>query len=472
MVGAAGLFSGMASHAEIEARCDQMHAVMYAGGQVQPVMRIKITNTGSAESLNSLKFSMKGTTRLTDLTALSVYCSGSTPYFSPQSGATYKTSLTGPARVSSTMEFTGSQLLETGDTYFWLVGDVSASARGKNAVDAECTGIKILGGNVMVPQNLSPVGFAQVYQYPCRIIPYYRSDFLMQWLPDLLTAGHFPLMTDLIYFSVGVDDDGNVSGTDNEIFLKGIEKLKGLRGRNEVNLILGVTPNRNTMSSVTADQGKRRKFAQGLVSFAVEKGFMGIDVDWEYPESNADWDNYALFLNDVREELSKAGCPGGFSLSIAMAMYHKKAPGAVCDQLDFLNNMSYDAGGPHSTMDLMTGDVAISRSAGLPDYKIICGLPFYSNETRSARDWDQQQGYDSIIGWFPNIGPETNTFIHPGTRQEHYFNGATLIKQKAKYVKDNKLGGMMIWAYDRDVPLSHGKSLVRAISQIVKPQKR
>lgn len=471
-VGAIGLLCGFSAHAELEARCDQMNPVVYAGGFKQPVMRIKITNSGGVQSLKSLKFSLRGTTRLSDISKISVYYSGATPYFSPNSGSVYQTSLVGPARVSSLMQFEGSQVIETGDNYLWLVCDVSDRSRGKDLLDAECLNIEVLGETPLVPENASPAGAAQVYQYQSRIIPYYRSDFLVKWNPNLLTTEHFVLMTDLIYFSVGLDNEGNVTGATGDTFLQGIDRLKSLRGKNEVNLILGVTPNRDTMSSVTANAQKRRKFAKGLVSTALEKGFMGLDIDWEYPNSDVDWSNYALFLNDVREELSLANCPAGFSVSIAVAMYYKKAPAAVCDQIDFLNNMSYDGSGQHSTMALMQGDVAISRGAGLPDYKIICGLPFYSNETRQSRDWDQQQGYDSIIGWFPTIDPGTNTFIHPTTKQEHYFNGVTLIKQKAKYVKDNKLGGMMIWAYDRDVPLSNGRSLARAISQMVRPLKQ
>lgn len=452
----------------ITAQCDQLHSVLYAGGKKQPILRIKVTADENGQCIKTIAFNMTGTTTLNNLSTFALYYSGSKPFFAPTSGLSMPASLTLTSKASGILGFNGKQFLETGNNYFWLVGSVNNNARGNNKVDASCLAIETAEGEKIVPDNAAPEGTLTIYPYQFRICPYYRSDFHMQWNPDLLTEKNFSTITDLIYFSVSVDNEGNVIGADAPHLLKGIDSLKKLRDNKLVNLIIGVTPNAKIMSGVAADETRRKTFASQLAQFVKEQSLQGIDIDWEYPGSNEDWNNYALLLNDIREAVGASGV----SLSIATAMYYKPAPSDVFDQLDFLNNMSYDARGEHSTMDLMKKDIELCQKAGMPDYKIIAGLPFYSCETRSNRNWDEQQGYDSIIKWFPNISPSENTFTSPNTKEKHYFNGINLIKEKAKYVRENMIGGVMIWAYDRDVPLNNNRSLTKALFTVLKPIKR
>lgn len=133
----------------------------------------------------------------------------------------------------------------------------------------------------------------------------------------------------------------------------------------------------------------------------------------------------------------------------------------MMDLLDFVNVMSYDRGGQHSTYPDMVTDVNTMRNKNVPDCKIVMGLPFYTNETRSNRNWDAQKGYSTVIQLYPNIAPGTDTCTIDG--QEHYFNGITTIKKKCQYVKTQKLGGVMIWCYDGDLLLTHAKSLAKAM---------
>ena len=54
----------------------------------------------------------------------------------------------------------------------------------------------------------------------------------------------------------------------------------------------------------------------------------------------------------------------------------------------------------------------------------------------------------------------------------HSFNGPNLIKEKAKWVKDNGYGGVMIWCSDCDLPLTHKMSLGKALFSVMKQAKR
>ena len=453
--------------ASATASCEQTHSVLYAGGVNQAIMKIKVTAPETSQILKGMTFSMAGTTSVADIAKAQIFASAATPYFSPNSDQANRRAipiLNTISKGAKTLQFEGGYPLSPGDNYFWLCVDLIPRARGLNKVDAACTGIALLEDSNIAISNPSPEGCAQVYPYQFRVVPYYRHTNLMQWNRDQLNAQHFKSFTDLIYFNVGCDTDGNLTGQNNEQFLNGLDKLKNLRGNAGSKIILGVAHCDAGMTAITADPEKRVKFARQLVSFAEEKGFDGIDIDWEYPDNDTQWYHFSLFLGDVRSAMGA----NGMSLSSAINPYYLAPTSEMMDLLDFVNVMSYDRGGQHSTYPDMVTDVNTMRNKNVPDCKIVMGLPFYTNETRSNRNWDAQKGYSTVIQLYPNIAPGTDTCTIDG--QEHYFNGITTIKKKCQYVKTQKLGGVMIWCYDGDLLLTHAKSLAKAMFGVIKQQ--
>lgn len=453
--------------ASATASCEQTHSVLYAGGVNQAIMKIKVTAPETSQILKGMTFSMAGTTSVADIAKAQIFASAATPYFSPNSDQANRRAipiLNTISKGAKTLQFEGGYPLSPGDNYFWLCVDLIPRARGLNKVDPACTGIALLEDSNIAISNPSPEGCAQVYPYQFRVVPYYRHTNLMQWNRDQLNAQHFKSFTDLIYFNVGCDTDGNLTGQNNEQFLNGLDKLKNLRGNAGSKIILGVAHCDAGMTAITADPEKRVKFARQLVSFAEEKGFDGIDIDWEYPDNDTQWYHFSLFLGEVRSAMGA----NGMSLSSAINPYYLAPTSEMMDLLDFVNVMSYDRGGQHSTYPDMVTDVNTMRNKNVPDCKIVMGLPFYTNETRSNRNWDAQKGYSTVIQLYPNIAPGTDTCTIDG--QEHYFNGITTIKKKCQYVKTQKLGGVMIWCYDGDLLLTHAKSLAKAMFGVIKQQ--
>ena len=453
--------------ASATASCEQTHSVLYAGGVNQAIMKIKVTAPETSQILKGMTFSMAGTTSVADIAKAQIFASAATPYFSPNSDQANRRAipiLNTISKGAKTLQFEGGYPLSPGDNYFWLCVDLIPRARGLNKVDAACTGIALLEDSNIAISNPSPEGCAQVYPYQFRVVPYYRHTNLMQWNRDQLNAQHFKSFTDLIYFNVGCDTDGNLTGQNNEQFLNGLDKLKNLRGNAGSKIILGVAHCDAGMTAITADPEKRVKFARQLVSFAEEKGFDGIDIDWEYPDNDTQWYHFSLFLGEVRSAMGA----NGMSLSSAINPYYLAPTSEMMDLLDFVNVMSYDRGGQHSTYPDMVTDVNTMRNKNVPDCKIVMGLPFYTNETRSNRNWDAQKGYSTVIQLYPNIAPGTDTCTIDG--QEPYFNGITTIKKKCQYVKTQKLGGVMIWCYDGDLLLTHAKSLAKAMFGVIKQQ--
>ena len=137
--------------------------------------------------------------------------------------------------------------------------------------------------------------------------------------------------------------------------------------------------------------------------------------------------------------------------------------------------MSYDDLGPqHASMQRFQGDARkCMNDFHMPKQKIVIGLPFYSNQQGTLTE---QFGYSQILNWYPRIKPSENTFI--SKKQDgsngpmHSFNGPNLIEEKCKWAKKEKFGGVMIWAYDTDVPLKHKASLGRAMFKVIRQPKK
>ena len=235
--------------------------------------------------------------------------------------------------------------------------------------------------------------------------------------------------------------------------------------------IQGYSSAGTNFSRAAATEQGRITLAESMLRVVEKYHLDGIDIDWEYPESWQEWEQLGYFIADLREELS-GSC---ISISIASSVGYRTPNYWTTDQLDFIMTMSYDDLTPdnHASMRLFQRDGNMClNNFHMPKPKIVIGLPFYSNEKGKLTS---QYGYSQIIGWYPNIKPGENTFQSkkkdgsPGPM--HSFNGPVLIAEKCRWMKQEKFGGVMIWAYDTDVKLSHRASLGKAMYKVIKQSK-
>jgi GH18 family chitinase len=88
--------------------------------------------------------------------------------------------------------------------------------------------------------------------------------------------------------------------------------------------------------------------------------------------------------------------------------------------------------------------------------RAVLGVPFYGygfGEAQKNRDYP----YNKILAEFP--GAETKDEVG----QTVWYNGLPTIRAKIRYVREQGLGGVMIWSLDYDVPGE--KSLLTAIHE-------
>lgn len=208
---------------------------------------------------------------------------------------------------------------------------------------------------------------------------------------------------------------------------------------------------------------KRKAFAESLAKYVVDHGFDGLDVDLEGPSITQD---YGPFI----DELGAAFKANGKLLTSALSKGYggSNVPDSVFAHFDFVNVMAYDgvgywdpkSPGQHSSFEFAKKNVSYWVERGLPKDKAVLGVPFYGYGFGDAfRKGDYS--YSKILKDYP--GAEQKDEVGSTI----WYNGIPTIKAKSRYVVEEKLGGIMIWSLDYDVPGE--RSLLSAIHETLNP---
>ena len=210
---------------------------------------------------------------------------------------------------------------------------------------------------------------------------------------------------------------------------------------------------------------RRVDFAKKLAAYVEKHGFDGLDVDIEGPSINED---YGDFITVLAAEFK----PKGKLLTAALSKGYggDKVPDAALSHFDFLNIMAYDARGSwdpnapgqHSSLEMAKEASKYWLGRGVPKEKAILGVPFYG----SGFGKDFHNGgfaYAEILAKHP----EASLLDQVGETIWH--NGQPTIREKAKFVQSEGLGGVMIWSLDNDV--KGDKSLLDALHGELVPKR-
>ena len=463
------------------------HGVFYPGVQQQAILQLKITGE-PGEKITRLEFSDGKTTQPSDIQLARLSTSGNWNGYTLNTNRQVQEK--DKAKLDKKGNFSFETPIEAGSepVYYWLSYDLARRAKRGNHIDALCTRVTLADGSTVKPRlkrakALKKRRTGRIYPFPYRIVPYYRPRWVKGWgnaeKAVHLTPEHFNLFTDLVHFAYTVSAEGDIvyqwagGGVEpGEIADGALEEIKRLHKEAKAKslLLAGFAHMDEPMTTAVAKPETRRKLARNMATWAIERGYDGIDIDWEYPDTHEQWTNFGLFLADLREELAGSG----FSFSAAASVTYKVPTFMVTDQLDFLMTLSYDdIGAQHSSMWRFQNDAnKCLNDFRMPRPRIVVGLPFYSNQQGALTE---QHGYSQIISWYPRLKPTDNQFQaknkdgSPGPM--HSFNGPALITEKCQWMKQQKFGGVMIWAYDTDVKLSHRASLGKAMYKVLRQPK-
>lgn len=274
-----------------------------------------------------------------------------------------------------------------------------------------------------------------------------------------------------------------------------IQKMVAMKSQNKnlkVLLSLGGWGGCAPCSEVFSTEKGRKNFATSIKSLTDYFVSDGIDLDWEYPAiagypnhrfAPEDKPNFTELVKELRAQLGKKA-----TITFAAGGFKKFAEEAinwsdVMPYVDYVNLMTYDlvsgyatVTGHHTALYSTTKQkesadncIQYLLSLGVPAKKLIMGAAFY------ARTWEgvlednnglyQNGKFKSFIGYneFPNRISEKNgyKFYWDSEAQAPYaynaieksyatFDDKQSIEAKIKYVKKNKLGGIMFWQLGHD----------------------
>jgi len=240
--------------------------------------------------------------------------------------------------------------------------------------------------------------------------------------------------------------------------------------------------NRQAFVKSCVDMYIHGNFAPGISQPGI---FDGFDLDWEFPASSADRDNFTSLLADFRQQLDAVR--SGLTLAIAGPngrwAYQYINLNQAQHYVDYFGVMTYDYDGPwkyntglvaplyRSVKDPEPNNNASATvegylEAGVAPGKIVFGVPFYGYEWANVPNLDNglfepgaPDGQGAAYNFIVTIESQFQKRRDSMTQALWLYNGthfwtyddATSIKFKMDYVRRQNLGGVMAWNLSQDL---------------------
>jgi chitinase len=240
-------------------------------------------------------------------------------------------------------------------------------------------------------------------------------------------------------------------------------------------------------SQAAATAAGRAVFVSNVMTMMQENGFLGVDIDWEYPGSSVagiksspnDRQNYTLLLQAMRNGIDTLSAEDGIPrrLCIAISGSPYLIPFLECDKIgtivDQVNLMTYDlhqsdTASHHSALyashpSALSADACVKAyiNAGIPAGKIMLGVAFYGHRwvtTYAAPLYQPAKIGDTLsyaeiarmIKKTPDAVKYDNLAHAP-----YFLNGKVFISyddersiaQKGAYAMERGLMGLFAWEY-------------------------
>lgn len=292
--------------------------------------------------------------------------------------------------------------------------------------------------------------------------PYIRDEVLLETLPYL---------TNLSVFSYGFTKDGDLippQVDDNRMIQEAWEQKTGP--------ILVLTPidqtgmfNNYLISEITRNMTAQQNLIDQMLLLMEEKGFVGIDLDFEYilPQDSV---AYADFVTNVRAQAA----PKGYSVSVALApktsanqkglLYEGKDYKLLGAAADSVLLMTYEWGytyGPpmavapinkvREVVEYAITEIPTEKiDLGIPNYGYDWTLPFVQGNSR-ARTIGNVEAIqiaienDAVIQFDETAMSPFFRYEKDGIQHEVWFEDVRSMREKFSLITEYGLRGMGYW---------------------------
>jgi chitinase len=324
-----------------------------------------------------------------------------------------------------------------------------------------------------------------------KVVGYYP-----QWVVNNLQEEEieFDVVTHVIHSFAWPDVDGSIFAYDG-MFGSGMSNVVHENGAKFL-LSLGGWGNHEGFEVVSADVDLREAFIYNLASILTINDYDGVDLDWEFPDSQEDKENLNHLVSEMDSIFHLLNSEWIITMAIPTSNYYGQWHDFefLVEHVEFFNAMTYGTHGnwsshaghlsplypsPPGDLDGSCNDYMnyLANIRGIPKDKIIMGIPFWGikwesedvNESFTGSTVDVMY-YDipQLIGngwtyhWDDNAScpyliKDDNTRIITYENQES-------IGLKCQYVLEEELGGVMIWALSYD-KTENGQELIQAIKE-------
>jgi len=238
--------------------------------------------------------------------------------------------------------------------------------------------------------------------------------------------------------------------------------------------------NRSAFVASCVDTFLRGRFAPGISEPNI---FDGFDIDWESPQQQ-DAANFRALLVEFRRQMK--AMRSGLRLTIAVGQAPRMLPGtdfaAIAPLVDLVGVMNYDYAGPWSTRtgllaplfsapalsnqsDSIERSIASYKAAGVPEEKLLMGLPFYGYGWKGVGNVNNglfQSGRavhgDEPYHYIRGLAAPSSVHRDERSKEPWLFDGQTFwtyedpvsVRYKVSYAADQHLGGVMVWELSGD----------------------
>lgn len=300
------------------------------------------------------------------------------------------------------------------------------------------------------------VGLSLYAQQDYFVSSYVRGNFYNR---GRIAAESLRASDDLIFLNVRPHKDGSLSFENPRVFQeKGVttweELIKSVRSDvkgTKAKLRLGAAG--GEWKAMVADEAARTTFAKNIKKVLAENKLDGIDLDFEWAETEKEYKDYSLAILKMREVL---GDKYLFSVSLHPVSYKisKEAIAAV----DFISLQCYGPSPVRFPMEKYASDIQMVLAYGIPKEKLVAGVPFYGVTKNGSK---KTEAYFSFVQDGLITTPAQNEVTYRG--EVYVFDGQNHIRTKTRYAMEQQLKGMMSWDLATDMPLKDSRSLFRTM---------
>jgi len=313
-----------------------------------------------------------------------------------------------------------------------------------------------------------------------------RAETIKQYPVDKLTH--------IIYSFLKIQNDTlTFRDSTQENTVQQLVALKATNPQLKIMVSVGGWSGCSFCSDLFASDEHRKNFAKTTVALFKQYGIDGLDMDWEYPAiegfpghkyDTADKADFTELIKALRQEMGKdyllSFAAGGFMQYMLQSVDWN----AVMPQVDFVNLMTYDLVGGYAAVtghhtllqDYMPEQESAAKCVNwlldkkIISNKLIIGAAMYARVWENVPDsnhglyqagkFKQGVAFADFKSYFSDTSGYTYYWDKKAKAPYQYnttqklfatFDDERSIREKIKFIRRKKLGGIMFWELAQDL---------------------